>query len=234
MGSWPVTNKAIKQFNYLLVLVPAAPRKNTCTKINIRDENTVFVRWYCTPQGRIDISSMQILWNNKNLNYKLAEELWVHLHRIHWRPFKDLHRSWIPDKDSETKFASQWDTDMTSYIHSCNPALNGLTSPSCHVPHLYGRDITAAIIEPITTIVSLSPNLFLPCVRLRLSATTDFPALSSDWQPLWWLWSLPVSDMRGSRATLLPSPPPSELVRILTTDHHLCSNIQKKCLQDWK
>lgn len=79
----------------------------------------------------------------------------------------------------------------------------------------------AAIIKPITTIVSLSANLFSPPLSVSV-CNHRLPALSSDWQPLRRLWSLCLSDTRGSRATALPPLPPSELLLILqsSTSHH--------------
>lgn len=74
-------------------------------------------------------------------------------------------------------------------------------------------DMSAAIIKPITTIMSLSSNLLSPPLSVSVY-NHRLPALSSDWQPLWRLWSLRVSDMRGSKATALLPSPPSELLLI--------------------
>lgn len=75
--------------------------------------------------------------------------------------------------------------------------------------------MTAAIIKPIKTIMSLPPNLFSSSLSVS-DCNHRLPALSPDWQPLPRLWSLHVSGMRGSRASALPPlPSPSELSQIL-------------------
>lgn len=129
---------------------------------------------------------------------------------------------YIINSINDVSFISHWIVEMCFFF----------ISSTCD------SDMTAAIIKPITTNMSLAHNLFPPPLsacnhRLPGSALTDRGTL-------WRLWSLHVNDMRGSRGYCIsPLPLHSSFYRSFnpaphTTDRHLCSNIQQQRLWAWK
>lgn len=103
-----------------------------------------------------------------------------------------------------------------------------------HLMYLYGSDMTAAIIKPITTIMSLSPNLFSPPVAASVcnhdfppSAMTDSPCGGCG-HSMWVTWG--AAGLLHYLPPFLPSSPWSCDPAPHTTDRHLCSNIQQQSL----
>ena len=91
-----------------------------------------------------------------------------------------------------------------------------------HLMYLYDSDVQAAIIKPITTIMSLSPNLFSLPLSVSVCLTTDFPPSALTGSPcggcghsVWVTWGA-----AGLLHYLPPLPLSSLLILQSGTSHH--------------
>lgn len=119
-----------------------------------------------------------------------------------------------------------------AYIHKYKSFIWRLEICFFFISSTCDRDMTAAIIKPITTIMSLAPNLFPPPLsvcnhRLPASALTDRPCGGCGHSE-WLTWGaarlLHYPHLLPARSSGSFNPAPH------TTDRHLCSSIQQQSL----